>query len=219
MPAVRLRSLLALLFLLSCSKARSDGGLLAKIEIDARLKPTCIVLELRASPSGPVLADAKMPASSGKTTYEVGIGQNMLPKDISLRARAATGTLGCMEPLSTIAQSSDASGTFVTGTIKEVTLSIGCSSAERCDDGADDDCDGMGDCADSDCMGSSCGGGRTCVAGGCLCPSTQRACDGGCVASGACCSDAECASVAGQTCTSGACACPAGQKACAGACI
>ncbi|MCZ7686092.1 MAG: hypothetical protein M5U28_47960 [Sandaracinaceae bacterium] len=51
---------------------------------------------------------------------------------------------------------------------------VGSASEVRCDDRADDDCDGRVDCADSDCDGMACGGGAVCAAGTC----------GGCVASG-----------------------------------
>jgi hypothetical protein len=46
----------------------------------------------------------------------------------------------------------------------------GGASEASCGDGADDDCDGAIDCADSDCDAMGCGGGRTCAGGACACP-------------------------------------------------
>ena len=86
-----------------------------------------------------------------------------------------------------------------------------------CSDGADDDCDGLVDCADSDCATLSCGAmGETCDAmGACSCPGgttetmcgdmTDNDCDGLID-----CADTDCDGLGcgmGRVCAMDACAC------------
>ncbi|HJK92807.1 MAG TPA: hypothetical protein RMH85_08570 [Polyangiaceae bacterium LLY-WYZ-15_(1-7)] len=54
----------------------------------------------------------------------------------------------------------------------------GLSAEASCTDGADDDCDGMVDCADrADCERAACGDfGRACIEGSCRCPGTREIC-------------------------------------------
>ncbi|MDQ3265629.1 MAG: MopE-related protein [Myxococcota bacterium] len=53
-----------------------------------------------------------------------------------------------------------------------VRADAGCAAAlEICDDGLENDCDGLVDCADDECSARGCGnGGRTCVGAVCSCP-------------------------------------------------
>jgi hypothetical protein len=44
------------------------------------------------------------------------------------------------------------------------------STETHCSDGIDNDCNGFADCLDPACAGQSCGGGLTCMAGGCMQP-------------------------------------------------
>src|SRR5690606_27715735 len=87
-----------------------------------------------------------------------------------------------------------------------------------CGDGADEDCDGLVDCADPDCGGAVCGpGGATCTASGtCPCPSgfTERICGDG--NDDDCdglvdCADADCdgrsCGESGMVCRAGECTC------------
>jgi hypothetical protein len=97
------------------------------------------------------------------------------------------------------------------------------TAPETCDDGADQDCDDLIDCADDDCSaGESCGAfGRACAAGACICPggtdgpetmcgdARDDDCDGAID-----CADTECegrvCGAEGQQCSGGACVCPGG---------
>jgi hypothetical protein len=53
------------------------------------------------------------------------------------------------------------------------------AAAEVCNDGKDNDCDGLVDCADSDCSEKACGpNGLVCAAQACACPKSAETCNG-----------------------------------------
>ncbi|MCC7537286.1 MAG: hypothetical protein IT379_13775 [Deltaproteobacteria bacterium] len=99
-------------------------------------------------------------------------------------------------------------------------------SPERCDNDADDDCDGVSDCADGECAGTPCGDfGRICTGGFCACPSgdvedcrngRDDDCDGAMDCADPGCNGAIC-DAAGRTCIGGFCGCAGGgtESACA----
>jgi hypothetical protein len=118
----------------------------------------------------------------------------------------------------------DASGVSCSGS--PAVCTVGCSAtsetASTCYDGLDNDCDGDVDCADADCSGVSCGGGRVCNGGACVCSGSgsessdalcsdgiDNDCDGDVD-----CADAECGGLScgdhGLVCSAGACMCAAG---------
>lgn len=83
---------------------------------------------------------------------------------------------------------------------------------ETCDDGLDDDLDGLADCADPDCEGASDGGGVSCEPGG------EESCDDEADNDGngaVDCEDDACAS--SPECGTGGCACGAGERRSEGA--
>ncbi|MBL8954149.1 MAG: hypothetical protein JNK82_25455, partial [Myxococcaceae bacterium] len=236
-----LRAALVAFIATACSGRTGEGGLLAHVDVDASLGATCIVVEVRDD-NGAVLANAKVVRST-KTRYAVGIFQGTLPATVAVRARAMTGASGCDDPLTPVVDTADQTETFVGATVKELTFTLGCGGAsETCNDGADNDCDGMIDCADPQCASAACGagrtcqggtcrcasgccsstdctGGQTCQSGACTCPAGQKLCGTSCISQSACCNTGDCSSVMGSQCDGGSCSCPAGQKACGSSCI
>ena len=98
----------------------------------------------------------------------------------------------------------------------------GGGTENACGNGADDDCDGLTDCADPNCAGRSCdGSGRTCMGGMCECASDVEFCRNGvdddCDGLADCadpdCGGAICGDL-GERCSGSTCACPGSIESC-----
>ena len=201
-----------------CQQPYSGAGLAVHIDIEDALTASCIVLEVRNT-DGTLLDQSKLKRGTRKS-YLVGISQGVLPTQVVLKARAMKGASGCNEPLTVTLDGEDKPASFVTGKVTSVPLMLACSTAaEKCDDGLDNNCNGVVDCAESSCQTKVCAGGGTCQSLVCSCPVGKKTCNGACIASADCCADGECTAISGQSCQSGACACATGQKVCGAECL
>ena len=79
------------------------------------------------------------------------------------------GLSDCADP-SCSGRSCNATGKICTGGSCQCVLDAGTVQASEtiCDDGKDNDCDGLVDCAEAACAGQSCATNRTCVGGQCI---------------------------------------------------
>ncbi len=213
MSTTTLRALAVVLLGCACAgrPGSGDAVILVRVEVDPRLETGCVKLDVRDL-TGAVLTDTRIPRGKGDNTLYVAVYRGDLPEQVGLVARASKGK-GCDAPQTPLAESTEERKSFESGRVNEVTLSISCGSAEVCDDGADNDCNGATDCADGSCANKACGpGGQTCAASACACPTGQKLCNATCIPQSSCCADADCSAIQGQTCQSGTCACPSGQR-------
>jgi hypothetical protein len=151
------------LLLAACRRDESGGALLALLQLEPSLPASCVTLEVVSS-EGEVLQRRLLERPAGRNELRVAIFRGTLPEKPTLQARPLWGS-ACAEPLLPNGAWQKASGHFVRGETRSVTLTLPRPSAAE-----DGDQDGF--VSDSQ-GGPDCDDGRTEMH-----PNAQERCDG-----------------------------------------
>lgn len=167
--------------LAGCKGKPGSSAILATVEIEASLSPTCVVFEV--SSQGSVRFTQTLAVEASKKQLKIGIEQGDLPGTVQLRAFASHSANGCDQPRLVLSASKTVDGTFPTGGLGQATLTITAAppqdldadgdthvaataggddcndndgtihpgASQSCTSSADTDCNGQAGCLDAAC--------------------------------------------------------------------
>jgi hypothetical protein len=172
-----------LLFASTCAKPPREAALRVVVNWGTQVNSRCLTVTVH-TPGAPTPVATPAMLLAGRSDLQVGVAQGGFPSKVEVQALGYSDE-GCTTRTMPLEQSDVVLAGFIVGGVSEVDLTLrvttptcpGGPTAEVCNDGVDNDCNGLIDCADAACDAVQCGAatGALCVSGVC----TEAVCDDG----------------------------------------